>query len=455
MALMKRAYGAEQPYIPLGIFKVRFPFIHYRLEWPEVIQGLFCTAISAAAYVYHMENLGISFELAFLLTVINELLYFIHVTMGDPVCPGWITPAIPLTLSYLSAYAVGPERIQALAAVQIMTALFFFFFGITGLAKKIIGIVPKSMQAGILLGAGFSAVNSVIKANGRVVGMEISFWVGAVISLIVLYSVHYNKFRTKNKLLDLLGKAGIVPGMIAALIVGVVIGEIPMPTIQWGIFHNFDFAGILSQTSVFGIGWPSISLFLNCIPLVISIYIIAFGDFITSEALIRDADKVRDDEIIDFNPSRSNILSGIRNLIEGIFCPHVTLAGPLWGAGTIAVAERYKRGRAGMDSIFSGMGTLKFAMIVGIFITPLMSIFTPVAPVLVSLTLFVQGFASGYLAMEMLKTREERGCACIMGVATGFVSAATGLLVGLILHVLIGFPKQQKTEAALAEAEVK
>lgn len=88
---IKREYGAEQPGVKLGIFTLRLPVIHYRLEWPEFVQGIFCTAVSAAAYVYHMENLGISFELAFALTVLNELLYFIHVTLGDPVCPGWIT----------------------------------------------------------------------------------------------------------------------------------------------------------------------------------------------------------------------------------------------------------------------------------------------------------------------------------------------------------------------------
>ena len=29
---MKREYGAEQPYTPAGIFKIRLPFIHYRWE---------------------------------------------------------------------------------------------------------------------------------------------------------------------------------------------------------------------------------------------------------------------------------------------------------------------------------------------------------------------------------------------------------------------------------------
>ena len=209
---------------------------------------------------------------------------------------------------------------------------------------------------------------------------------------------------------------------------------------------------MLQQTSILTLGFPDISMWINAIPLVISIYIIAFGDFLTAEVLIRDADDVRKDEKIDFNPSRSNILSAIRNFVEGLFCPQATLAGPLWGAGTIAVAERYKAGREEMDSIHSGMGTLKLAMVIGIFILPLMSIFTPVSPILVSLTLFVQGFASGYIAMDMVKTREERGCAVIMGVATGFVGAAVGLIIGIVLHFLIGIDK--KRVKVLEELEV-
>lgn len=32
--------GQETPYIPAGPFKVRLPFVHYRIEWPDYFQGL-------------------------------------------------------------------------------------------------------------------------------------------------------------------------------------------------------------------------------------------------------------------------------------------------------------------------------------------------------------------------------------------------------------------------------
>jgi hypothetical protein len=46
---MRRNDGAEQPYIPLGIFKLRIPFIHYRFEVPEAIQAIFMCATCLGA----------------------------------------------------------------------------------------------------------------------------------------------------------------------------------------------------------------------------------------------------------------------------------------------------------------------------------------------------------------------------------------------------------------------
>jgi len=37
---IKREFGKEQPFIPAGPFKIRIPFVHYKFEWPDYIQGL-------------------------------------------------------------------------------------------------------------------------------------------------------------------------------------------------------------------------------------------------------------------------------------------------------------------------------------------------------------------------------------------------------------------------------
>ena len=53
----------------------------------------------------------------------------------------------------------------------------------------------------------------------------------------------------------------------------------------------------------------------KALPLALVCYVIAFGDFVTTETLVTEARQSRDDEYIDFNSSRSNLVSGIRNLI--------------------------------------------------------------------------------------------------------------------------------------------
>jgi hypothetical protein len=43
-------------------------------------------------------------------------------------------------------------------------------------------------------------------------------------------------------------------------------------------------------------------------------YIIGYGDFVFAETVVRDADEIRQDEKINFNSARSNLISGFRNL---------------------------------------------------------------------------------------------------------------------------------------------
>lgn len=115
---------------------------------------------------------------------------------------------------------------------------------------------------------------------------------------------------------------------------------------------------MIKTISPFGIGFPKAQLFISAIPMAIMVYIIAFGDFVTGEALIKEADEIRKDEKIDFNSNRSNLISGFRNVVMAFITPYVPLCGPLWAAVTAAVSQRYKEGREAMDSIFGGVGTL-------------------------------------------------------------------------------------------------
>lgn len=448
-----REHGKEQPYIPMGVFKMRLPFIHYKWEWPEALQGMILVAVALGSIPIHQEILGVPFEVALVMVALNGLLYILHPTFGDPVFPGWITPAIPLVLAWTKGYTAGPDRIHAIIALQLSMAFVFLFLGTTGLAKKIVGYVPVSMRSGIILGAGIAAVVSVINANGRMKGQEVTILTGALVCFLVMFSWRFLVAKEKNAFLQQLSKYGMLPGLLVALLIGPIIGEIPIPKLQMGFIDLSLFGTLISKYTLFAVGFPGIKYFIDALPLVIACYIIAFGDFVLAEVVVKEADTVRTDEVIEFNPNRSNLISGLRNLIMGIVAPYGPLCGPLWAGGTIAIAERYKHGRKAMDSIYGGAGSFILAMFIAGFFLPVISLLKPVLPAALSLTLLVQGFACAYIAMDMVKTKEERGVAGIMALFLATKTAAWGLAVGVILHLIIGVRDQVAAAPAPAPAK--
>jgi hypothetical protein len=172
-------------------------------------------------------------------------------------------------------------------------------------------------------------------------------------------------------------------------------------------------------------------------------YIIAFGDFVTSESLIREADEVRKDEKIDFNANRSNLVSAIRNIIQAFISPYTQLSGPLWAAVTASISQRFKDGRDAMDSLVGGMGTFRWTTMITVATIPIVSLVQPVLPVALSLTLLVQGYICTRLAMDMCETEMDKGIAGVMGTIIVAKSAAWGLAVGIILHFLLSAKKEK------------
>ena len=104
-----------------------------------------------------------------------------------------------------------------------------------------------------------------------------------------------------------------------------------MPQIEWG-FSNPDFNLLISNYTIFGVGLPSISMFLTAIPTVFATYIILFGDVLQGKAILEEADSLRGDEKIDYNSNRAHIIFGGRNSIMSFIGPDVTMCGPLWAA---------------------------------------------------------------------------------------------------------------------------
>ncbi|RXZ70872.1 hypothetical protein EPT53_02595 [Fusobacterium necrophorum] len=448
MQIFKRELGSEQPSWKLGVFRVRLPFVHYRFESSEALQAILMCATCLGAIPILTSVLGIPFELAWSMVIINGLLYNTHALLGDPVVPGWITPSIPLTIAYLTQFEMGPVRIQALIALQLLVAFTFLFMGITGLAGKLMRIVPDSIKSGILLGAGFAAIiGEFAVEKGRFNLYPFSIAIGTLLSYFLLFSERFKEMRKNHALVNLFGKYGMLPAIFASIIIAPLCKELPFPNIEVGSFIKIpEFSNILRQVSVFGVGFPNIDLFVKAIPMAIMVYIIAFGDFVTSGALLKEADRVRTDEKIDFNSNRSNLISGIRNLIQGILIPYVPLCGPLWAAVSAAVFERYKEGREGMDSVYSGVGTFRWMTFICVSIVPIVSLVQPTLPVALSLTLLVQGFVCTRLAMTICKDHIDMGIAGVMAAVIAVKGAAWGLGVGMILFLLLVRIKERKIE---------
>lgn len=448
MQILKRELGSEQPSWKLGVFRVRLPFVHYRFESSEALQAILMCATCLGAIPILTSVLGIPFELAWSMVIINGLLYNTHALLGDPVVPGWITPSIPLTIAYLTQFEMGPVRIQALIALQLLVAFTFLFMGITGLAGKLMRIVPDSIKSGILLGAGFAAIiGEFAVEKGRFNLYPFSIAIGTLLSYFLLFSERFKETRKNHALVNLFGKYGMLPAIFASIIIAPLCKELPFPNIEVGSFIKIpEFSNILRQVSVFGVGFPNIDLFVKAIPMAIMVYIIAFGDFVTSGALLKEADRVRTDEKIDFNSNRSNLISGIRNLIQGILIPYVPLCGPLWAAVSAAVFERYKEGREGMDSVYSGVGTFRWMTFICVSIVPIVSLVQPTLPVALSLTLLVQGFVCTRLAMTICKDHIDMGIAGVMAAVIAVKGAAWGLGVGIILFLLLVRIKERKIE---------
>lgn len=446
---VKREYGQEQPYIPAGIFKIRLPFIHYKWEWSECIQAILMCATCLGAIPVLTEVLGIPYDIAWGMVIINGFLYSMHALLGDPVVPGWITPAIPLTTAFLMTFTQGPGRIQALIALQLIVGIMFLVMGGSGFANKLINIVPNSIKGGILLGAGFAAIMGEFKVGGRFGLFPISVAFGGVLSYYLLFSESFKKLRKRNKMADAFGKYGMLPAIFLCMILAPVVGELPIPQVEIGTVIKIpDFAGIIKAVSPFSIGFPALGLFITAIPTAFMVYIIAFGDFVTSEALINEADEVRKDEKIDFNANRSNLISALRNIVMAFICPYVPLCGPLWAAVTASVAQRYKEGRDAMDSIFSGVGTFRWMTFICVATIPIATLIQPILPVALALTLLVQGFICARLAIDMCKSDLDKGIAGVMAAVIAIRGASWGLIVGIVLYLLLVDRKAEKAEKA-------
>lgn len=432
----------ELPYIPFGPFQVRLPFIHYKIESVEFIQGLILGVTALSAVPYLEQYLGLPYELAWSCVILETMLYLLHSLLGDPVVPGWITPTLPLTIVFLEGFPIGKERIQAMIALQLLVGLVFLFMGISKLADKFVHAVPASVKGGILLAAPITVMAGQIGEGGNMHKYPIAIVAGVGLLLLISFSDKYQEKRKDSKFLDMVARYGNLFPYLLAMIVGLIVGELDMPGLEIGTFIKIpEFSRMFSEVSIFGVGIPPVSMFLKALPLALVSYVIAFGDFVTTETLVTEARQSRDDEYIDFNSSRSNMVSGLRNVLLAIFAPFPPLSGPLWVGMTVSVSIRYQEGKKAMKSLLGGMASFRLATFLSVMIIPVVSFFRPIFGVGSSITLLFQAFVCARIGMDYCRTDRDKMIGGVMAAVlatqgTAWASA-WALCVGFGLNLLL------------------
>ncbi|MCL5041038.1 MAG: hypothetical protein M1440_00945 [Gammaproteobacteria bacterium] len=424
-----------------GPFTFRLPFYHTRFYWQEALQGLFVAAATGLALIpLMMEFFGLSFEEAVAVSMIHSILLGSAIIIfGEPYAPGWITPALPLVLAYvLGGYDDPASRFQAMTALSLNFAILLVFLGVSGLGKKFVLWLPDTLKAGIILGAAIAALKRVFidDAERFLFQQPIAITLACAVCLIFAFSLPMQKLKEKYKVFAIIGALGLLPGFIIAGVVGPMVGEVSYD-IQWGILIP-PVADAWNQMSPFAIGWPSLEMFLQGIPLAIITYVILFGDMVTGNEVIRDGLTKRQDEHIDINPTRTHLSVGIRNALMGVFAPFFPTQGAMWTGVQVIIVQRWKQGVKGMNSLHSGLASY---YLMGIpllfFLLPLLTGLQPLLGVALSLTLVLTGFACAYVAMSIPQNNTSRGTVVLIGAALAFFEPWIGLTFGVLATVLL------------------
>lgn len=426
--------------IKWGPFTARFPVIHMRIEWPELAQGLVVAAATGLALVPLLTTaFGLTFEEAVTISLFHSILIASHVVLfGEPFSPGWVTPALPISLAFvLGNYDTPVERFQMMTALSLDLAVLLFFLGITGLGKKLILHIPTALKAGIILGAAFAAFKRVFVDDFKAIeAMPVSMTVALVTCLIFSFSIPFQKMKSKSKILGAVASLGLLPGFFLAGCAGVLWGEISFQ-IEWGVMIP-PVGELMEKISPFSIGWPPLIYFVEALPLVLITYTILFGDLLTGMALLKEAESSRPDDKIDINTSRSHVVLAIRNGIMAVFAPFFPTQGCLWTGVHVVVIQRWKEGRDKMESLIGGISAYyMYGFPVFFLLLPVVTFLRPFMPIALALTLILTGFACSFVALSMPRGREERGVMLLTAFFLVFFEPWVGLVVGILAVFLL------------------
>ena len=445
-----------KPGIKWGPFVARIPFIHLKFSLPDFLQGFAISGATGLALVpLMMGYFGLTFEESVTMAIFHSVLVCsAFLLFGDPYAPGWLTPAIPLVINFFLAVApgTGPEtfetRFQIMTALSIDFALILMLFGITGIGAKLIRWIPNVFKGGIILGAAVAAFMRVTRegdtANvfqkaaeegaGLFAQINYAGTLGVMICLFFAFSKPLQEKAAKLKPLAFLLGLGLLPGFVIAGIVGYFSGEFTY-NIRWEILDFFgNTASMWEKASPLYIGWPSVDLFLQALPLAFITYVLFFGDVVTGDEMIEHAKAARPDEKLDANNSRVHVSVGIRNIFMGIFAPLYPTQGVLWTGIQVILLKRWVQGKEKIGSFFDAMGSFYvFGLPILFVFLPLVTLLQPLLPLALAVTLILTGFACATLALSMVKDATERGAMVLTAMAFGiFREPWVGMLIGFV-----------------------
>ena len=325
--------------------------------------------------------------------------------------------------------------------------------GITKLADKFVHAVPDSVKGGILLAAPVTVMAGQLGESGNMHKYPLAIVAGVGLLILISFSDKYQEKRKTNKFLDLVARYGNLFPYLLAMIVGLLVGELDAPGLEIGTFIRLPhFREVIDQVSIFGVGIPPVSMFVKALPLALVCYLIAFGDFVTTETLVTEARQARDDEYIEFTSSRSNLVSGLRNLILSIIAPFPPLSGPLWVGMTVSVSMRYREVKKAMKSLLGGMSSFRLATFLSVMIVPVVSFFRPIFGVGSSITLMFQAFVCARIGMDYCKSDRDKMIAGVMAAVLATQgsawASAWALAVGFGLNIFLSNwnPFEKKAE---------
>ena len=391
-----------------GPFTARIPFIHIKFRGAEFFQGLVIAGATAFAAVPIAMGLGLTFEEGVALSFIaGTLIGAGPIFFGEPMAPGWVTPAVPIVIAAFAAKGqfngvYDPEVFKLMAAMCIEFTLLLFIMGITGWGKKLIQIIPNGLKAGIILGAALAAFYQVFITDiDKLMMQPISMIVAISLCVITTFSDPFKKLALNNSFFKKLGSLGLLPGFVIAGIVAFLLNEVTF-SIEWG-FKIPEVVSLFNRTSPLAIGFPSLDMYLEAIPLVIIAYTLLFGDLITATEVLNDAQVKRPDEPLDVNVDRSHLSIAFRNFIGLLINPFFPTQGALWTGVHVVIVERWKKGFKEMPSIFDGLGSYYLMAIPFLYVTlPFITLMKPLMQMALTLTLILTGFACSYV----LKTND-------------------------------------------------